>query len=197
MSKCDLKEELNLENFKAIRPKATHNQILLAYILGENPPEETVEEEILPCPFLNEKGLCKCYHGRPLMCRIMVSLEKCEEGKPANIPPFLFKIGLVAMQLVENIDQGGIYGNFVELLTFLKKYKQNKTETIPDYFLNNIFVDELPLLPQEMEERKWVGELYRTPIKDKNLDFRELLNHINEEFKKQKNLTFLDEIFSV
>lgn len=193
LSELDLKEIDRLEGFKVIRPVATHNEFILACMRGEEPPQEAIGGEILACPFLDEKGLCRVYARRPLMCRLMVSVKQCGETG-AEMPQFLFKIGTIALQLVENIDQGGIYGNFLELLLFLRDFKRGRVEEIPPYFLNNVDVDELPLLPEEDEERRWVGSLYRTPLPGRDLTFRELLNELRERFQAHRSLTFLEEV---
>ncbi len=193
LSGLDLRELERLKGFKVIRPVTTHNEFLLACMRGEEPPQEMVHEDVLACPFLDENGLCRVYERRPLMCRLMVSVKKCGE-QGAEMPQFLFKVGTIALQLVENIDQGGIYGNFFELLLFLRDFKEGKAEEIPPQFLNNVDVDELPLLPEEDEERKWVGSLYRTPIPGKDLTFRELLNELRARFQEHRSLTFLDKV---
>lgn len=127
------------------------------------------------------------------MCRITASTIPCEKGY-AELPPFLFQVSTIALQLAENIDLGGIYGNLLDLLKFLFQYKKGLVEEIPDYLLNTIDVDELPILPEEKELKKWVGTLYRIPV-NKELTFRDLLQKLREEFKKYETLSFLKEIF--
>jgi len=127
------------------------------------------------------------------MCRVMASVESCEKGE-AFLPPFLFQVGTLTLQLVENIDLGGVYGNFFELLKFLKDYKEGQVEEVPAYLLSNIDVDELPILPDEKELKSWVGTLYRTPVKEEK-NFREILQELREKFRAHKSLSFLEEIF--
>lgn len=110
------------------------------------------------------------------------------------MPPFLFQVGTLTLQLVENIDLGGVYGNFFELLKFLKDYKEGQVEEVPAYLLSNIDVDELPILPDEKELKSWVGTLYRTPVKEEK-NFREILQELREKFRAHKSLSFLEEIF--
>lgn len=175
------------------RPKMTHNQILLSYKQGLEPPLENFYSPLEPCPFLTERNLCQVYERRPVMCRIMASVVPCDRGS-AELPPFLFQVSTIALQLVENIDLGGIYGNIFDLLKFLYQYRKGMAEEVPDYLLNTIDVDELPILPEEKELKKWIGDLYRTPVKE-NFTFRELLNKLREDFKNYEVLTFLKEIF--
>jgi len=186
--------EKDIENLKKLssfpRPKLTNNQILLYYMQGEEPPPEEFPSDLGKCPFLTSENLCKIYEKRPLMCRIMASIKKCGETS-AELPPFLFQIGTIAMQLVENIDVGGIYGSFFDLLVFLNDFKKGKVEEIPDHLLNNTDVDDLPILPEEKELRSWVGNLYRTPVPETNFTFRELLNKLRDEFESQEALSFI------
>jgi len=191
LTETDLERLFQIKNY--LRPKLTHNQILLCYKEGSEPSLEEFSEILDPCPFLTEENLCKIYERRPLMCRIMASAVPCEKGY-AELPPFLFQVSTIALQLAENIDIGGLYGNILDLLKFLYKYKKGSAEEIPDYLLNTIEVDELPILPEERELKKWVGNLYRTPI-SKDFTFRELLQKLREEFKKYEILSFLKEIF--
>lgn len=176
-----------------IRPKLTHNQILICYKEGSEPPLEEFSEPLNFCPFLTEENLCKIYERRPLMCRVMASTIPCERGF-AELPPFLFQVSTIALQLAENIDLGGLYGNILDLLKFLFQYKKGLVEDIPDYLLTTVNVDELPILPEEKELKKWVGNLYRIPV-NKELTFRDLLQKLREDFKKYEALSFLKEIF--
>ncbi len=175
------------------RPKITNNQTILCYMHGTEPPQEEPFKNLKPCVFLDEKGLCKIYERRPLMCRVMASVVPCNQGT-AELPPFLFQISTIAMQLAENIDIGGVYGNLFDLLKFLYYYKKGKAEEVPDHLLNNLDVDELPILPEEKELRKWVGTLYRTPVEE-NLTFRNLLTKLREDFQNYESLSFLKGIF--
>lgn len=182
---------LSIENY--LRPKLTHNQILLSYKEGSEPPLEEFSETLNPCPFLTEKNFCRIYERRPLMCRLTASVVSCEKGF-AELPPFLFQVSAIALQLVENIDLGGLYGNILDLLKFLHRYRKGLVEEVPNYLLNTIDVDELPILPEEKELKKWVGNLYRTPVKE-NLTFRDLLQKLREDFRNYEALSFLKEIF--
>ncbi len=186
-----MEKVLSTENYP--RPRLTHNQILLCYREGSEPQLEDFPEKLEPCPFLTEENLCKVYERRPLMCRITASAIPCEKGY-AELPPFLFQISTISLQLVENIDLGGVYGNMLDLLKFLYEYKKGSAEEIPHYLLNTVDVDELPILPEEKELKKWVGNLYRTPVEEE-ITFRDLLQNLREEFKKYEALSFLREIF--
>ncbi|MGC9141230.1 MAG: YkgJ family cysteine cluster protein [Caldimicrobium sp.] len=185
---------LNVNKEELPRPRFTHNQLALLYYSGEEPPLEE-EREVQACPFLDERGLCKVYERRPLMCRIMVSLNRCSPSHPAEISEELYLIGLLALQIVENIDLHGLYGNLFDLLEYLSELKKGKVEEIPPYLLSNVEFKELPLLAEEKALRAWVGALYRKEVLP-GKSFKELLSEIKENFKEKESLSFLKEIFS-
>nr|WP_269447040.1 YkgJ family cysteine cluster protein [Caldimicrobium thiodismutans] len=176
------------------RPGLTHNQTALLYFSGEEPPPPE-EAELHPCPFLNEEGLCSVYERRPLMCRIMVSFKKCSPLQQAELSQELYLRGLIALQIVENIELYGLYGNIFDLLKFLSDLKKGKIDEIPPYLLSNVEFEELPLLPEEKDLRAWVGNLYRKEVFP-GKTFRELLYEIKERLKEKESLSFLKEIFS-
>jgi len=166
--------------------------MILCYMQGsEPPPEEDIT--LSPCPFLTEEGLCRVYPYRPLMCRLMASIVPCSQGQ-AEIPPFLFKVSTISLQLVENLDIGGVYGNFFDLLRFLDAFKKGKEEEVPNYLLSNVDVDDLPILPEEKDLKKWVGDLYRTEVIP-GKTFRDLLQELRLEFQSHQSLSFLRDIF--
>ncbi|MFN3568612.1 MAG: YkgJ family cysteine cluster protein, partial [Caldimicrobium sp.] len=107
----NLREELpSFDNLIYPRPKLTHNQLALLYFSGEEPKESSQEGGIAPCPFLTEENLCKIYERRPVICRILNSLERCGQESSAVVSEELYLMGLIALQIVENIDIGGLYG---------------------------------------------------------------------------------------
>lgn len=192
LSEKDIENLFLLEGYP--RPKVTHNQILLCYKEGLEPPLEEIPENLNPCPFLTPQNLCMIYERRPLMCRIMASTIQCKEDVAAELPVFLFQISTLSLQLAENIDLGGLYGNLFDLIKFLYYYKKGIIEEVPEYLFNNLDVDELPILPEEKDLKKWVGTLYRTCV-EKEITFRDLLQRLREEFQKYESLSFLKEIF--
>lgn len=185
---------LQINEERLPRPRLTHNQTALLYFSGEEPPPEE-EKELQICPLLNEEGLCSVYERRPLMCRIMVSLKRCSPSHPAELSEELYLMGLLAMQIVENIDLYGLYGNLFDLLKFLSELKKGNIEEIPSYLLSNVEFEELPLLPEEKALRAWVGGLYRREVLE-GKTFRELLDEIKEKLKEKEGLSFLKEIFA-
>lgn len=129
------------------------------------------------------------------MCRIMVSFKKCAPSQPAELSEELYLMGILSMQIVENIDLCGLYGNLFDLLNFLSDLKKGKAEEIPPHLLSNVEFEELPLLPEEKALRSWVGGLYRREVME-GKTFRELLDEIKEKLKEKESLSFLREIFA-
>lgn len=182
------------ENQQFLSPKLTHNQTLWLYSQGEEPPEE-IFSELKRCPFLTREGLCLVYERRPLMCRIMVSSKKCSYDSPAEPPQEVYLMGLLALQIAENIDIGGLYGNLFHLLSLWRDFYLGNLEEIPPHVLPTLYFEELPLLPAEKRLRNWVGSLYRTEL-NPGLSFKDLLEKLREDFKKSQSLSFLQDIFS-
>ncbi len=127
------------------------------------------------------------------MCRIMVSMEKCLPPREAKLSQELYLMGLIGLQIMENIDIGGLYGNLFDLLDFLSNLDQ--FEEIPSYLLSNVEFEEFPLLPGEKVFHLWIGNLYREPVKGE-ITFRELWQKLKEDFKSRASLSFLYEVFS-
>lgn len=183
-----------VDNLIYPRPKTTHNQLALLYFSGEEPKETVEEEGVAPCPFLTEENLCKIYDQRPVICRILASFEKCSPVSSALVSEELYLMGIIALQIVENIDIGGLYGNLFDFLKFFKEQREGKLEEVPSYLLSTVEFEELPLMPEEKPLRTWVGKLYRKKVRN-DQTFRDLLEEIKERFKAQKRLSFLSEIY--
>lgn len=73
-----------------------------------------------PCPLLKD-GRCLCYDARPLMCRMMFSLDPCSEASKAAISQHLLTLSTVSMQMVEHLDQTGWSGYLIDLLPYFDK----------------------------------------------------------------------------
>ncbi len=152
------------------------------------------EVQISSCPFLTKEGLCGVYERRPVICRVLLSLEKCTPESPAEYSSELYLMGLLALQIVENIDIGGLYGSLFDLLQYYQRLRKGEEAEIPPYLLSTVLFDELPLLPSEKKLRAWVGKLYRRKVEE-GLTFKDLLDQIKEEYNKQKRLSFLEDLW--
>ncbi len=179
-----------------LRPKVTPNEMAALYMAGKEPP---LDEGFCfePCPFLDTKGLCQIYEMRPLSCRTFFSLKRCREEGEAVVPPEFFSLTMVFMQLLEEIDLAGLYGNYIDLLLFFfeKEGKNPEELVIPPELLANREAPDFAIPPQHEDYlRPILGRLYRHPVKDKT--FKDLLDEVKEKIKPKEALSFLGEAFS-
>lgn len=102
-----------------LRPSLTTNGLAGSYLAGQE-VEEEVESPWLfePCFFLRE-GLCSIYEVRPFACRSFGSTVNCGGSGMAEAPEWLVTLAIVTNQLLENLDQGGCWGNLADILAFL------------------------------------------------------------------------------
>ncbi|AEH45068.1 protein of unknown function UPF0153 [Thermodesulfatator indicus DSM 15286] len=179
-----------------LRPKVTPNEMASFYMAGKEPPldEGFVFE---PCPFLDEKNLCRLYEVRPLACRTFFSLKLCREAGEAVVPPEFFSLTMVFMQVLEEIDIAGVYGNFIDLLLFYLEKEKAKPEdlVIPETILANREAPDFAIPPQHEEYVRGVlARLYKHPVGDKT--FKELLDAVKARIKPKEALSFLGEALS-
>ena len=100
------------------RPTMTLNTLAGYCLRREEPPEQHMDCPIAPCPLL-EDGKCPAYEVRPFACRCLWSKEICAENGEACMDPVLVSLNGVFEQTIEHTDVGGLYGNFLDLLSVL------------------------------------------------------------------------------
>lgn len=76
-----------------------------------------------PCPFLQD-GACGIYEVRPFGCRCFSSAERCSEVSTAQMEPLYLSASCVIQQLVEHLEQGWYWGNFLEVLLALGNVRE-------------------------------------------------------------------------
>ena len=113
--KLRLLEKLHSTNY--LRPSVTPNQ-LAHYCIHKIEPPEDDSFIISPCPFLTN-GKCPIYEVRPFNCRSLFSEKKCHLGGEAFIHPLLLTVNMIFTQLLEQLDNSGLYGNMLDVLSFL------------------------------------------------------------------------------
>ncbi|MCB2187501.1 MAG: YkgJ family cysteine cluster protein [Deltaproteobacteria bacterium] len=97
-------------------PPSTINQLAALCLAGGEPPaEEAGPPASGRCLFLAE-GLCRVYQARPLVCRIMVSRQRCHTEDAAAQDAWWLTLGLAWSQLVEHAAQGEVYGPLARVL---------------------------------------------------------------------------------
>ena len=97
------------------RPKITTNGFARACMQGKDVAQEENDPAWGTCPML-ENGICTIYPVRPLGCRVMMSETPCEQTGVADMPELALTITTVFMQFAEHLDEGGVYGSFLDLL---------------------------------------------------------------------------------
>ena len=177
-----------------LRPRVTPNEMAALYMAGKEPPEEG-EFVFKTCPFLGEDRLCTIYERRPFGCRSVFSLKPCREQGTAEVPPEFFSLITVLMQLLEEIDLAGLYGNFLDLLLFLLEAEGRSPEEIvvPEELLSNREVPDFALPPDHEEYVRGVlARLYRRQVTPEKT-FKALLDEIKEGAQVKEALSFLGE----
>jgi len=167
-----------LEKFSStnyLRPRVTPNQ-LAHYCIHKIEPPEDESFIISPCPFLTN-GKCPIYEVRPFNCRSLFSEKKCHLGGEAIIHPLLLTVNIIFTQLLEQLDTSGLYGNMLDVLSFLANeenlavYMEGKT---PNYTSGLLPNKPLPgfLYPPEhqLEVKKILEEISQIEIERKKFN---------------------------
>jgi len=142
----DLHEGLTVaKTLPRFKPLVTTNGLVHLCRLGKEPPEETVNPDWRPCPFLVDHR-CSIYVVRPFACRCMVSKSVCQAGGQAEIDDYLLALNTVFMQFIEHADPDGSTGNLIDMLG------PESTGTAQNIFIPNRPID-MVLLPPEHQAR--------------------------------------------
>ena len=102
---------------KWLQPILTINTLADYCIRRKEPPQHEEEMRLVSCPIL-ENG-CPVYDVRPFGCRALWSESLCRESGEAVMNPALVTINGVFQQIIEHMDEGGLYGNMIDLLRTL------------------------------------------------------------------------------
>jgi Fe-S-cluster containining protein len=109
---------------KTVLPTSLHqqttNQFAGACLEGRQTPMAAGGWNLTPCPFL-EGNACAMYPARPFGCRALASLASCQQKGIAEVPELLLTINTMLLQLIEHLDQGGAWGNMLQLLLFFTR----------------------------------------------------------------------------
>ncbi len=101
------------------QPQITINQMAQLYRTRQDPPEEVIDPEWGPCPLLENKA-CPIYDVRPFGCRCLLSTRVCDIDGYAQIDAYTITVNHVFSQFIEHLDQGGMSGNFSDVLLSTK-----------------------------------------------------------------------------
>jgi len=100
------------------QPSITTNRLAELCMRGEEIPQEESDPSWGHCPFLMENA-CRIYPIRPFGCRCLLSNQKCEETRCAQVPPFVLTVNTVFLQVIEHLDHNGFSGNLTDLVRWL------------------------------------------------------------------------------
>ncbi|HFC97528.1 MAG TPA: YkgJ family cysteine cluster protein [Thermosulfurimonas dismutans] len=173
------------------RPGSTPNTMALLLMRGKSPPEDH-PGEVRTCPLLGPDGLCSVYERRPLTCRLMFSVQRCELSGEARVPEEFLALSSLLFQIVEELDIGGLYGHLADQVRFLRDLEKG-VEEVPEVLLGNREAPDLAYLPEEDKLRQILARLYRRQLPS-GKTFKETLDHLRENFGPREALSFLDEI---
>jgi Fe-S-cluster containining protein len=107
------------------RPLMTTNALAGLCASGEEIPCEDHPVSRGKCLFLSG-GLCSIYEKRPFGCRCFVSARNCGENQCAEVEPYVLTVNTVFMQIIEQVDNPGLYGNFSDVLGFIHSEPHRK-----------------------------------------------------------------------
>jgi hypothetical protein len=113
------------QNGNRLCPETTLNHLAELCAQGKEIPEE---KDFFPegkCLLL-ENDLCSIYPARPFGCRCFLSKCDCRETGFADMYPFVLTVNTLFLQFIEHIDAGGLSGNLVDVLLFLKSHEKVK-----------------------------------------------------------------------
>lgn len=121
-------------------PPCTTNHAAACYLEEKFPPAgEEAPWEYQPCLFLN-KNTCTIYPVRPFGCRSFGSVIDCGTEGSAEAPEWFISLNLFVMQLIEDLDRGGCWGNMFAVLGYLSGSqgagKLRHCETIPGFLVH-------------------------------------------------------------
>jgi len=97
-------------------PSFTTNGFVARHLNRTSADEADAAWDMRPCPFLDHAGRCSIYQVRPLACRVFASLAPCCETGAADLPPVYLTGATIMLQVVEQLDCGGPWGVFLEVL---------------------------------------------------------------------------------
>lgn len=143
----DLEDLKNSLDSKRFHPKLTTNMIADYMKDGKDLPEEDIDSSWGKCVFLKE-NLCSIYDVRPFGCRCLVSSVNCEVTGYAQTEPYILTLNNVVLQFIEHLDQDGVTGNILDMVT-------NESG---DKFVKNRKMSLLMVPPEHRSEIKGVVE---------------------------------------
>ncbi len=142
-------------------PELTTNQFARYCIEGKQIPEEQNDPSWGNCPALNV-DLCTLYEVRPFGCRALLSQGDCSQLGYAQMPPIVLTINDICMQVIEQMDQNGICGNFSDIMALF--LSENVPKDLPGMVQNDthsrfLINEKITVLMVPPEHRKQLSPL--------------------------------------
>jgi len=161
-------------------PACTTNQFAKSFLEGKMPESGEEEWSFAPCIFL-AGNCCTIYPARPFACRCFASTAPCGPAGSAVLPTAVISLNTAVMQIIEHLDQGGCWGNMIEVLKALLGLKQAGGGGGPGHKKSRLYISqENPgfLLPPE---DKTVVEKYLDTLYIKEIAGRTFAEWLYEE----------------
>lgn len=99
-------------------PTVTTNRFAALCLGNEAVPEDAMDTDWGVCPLLAD-GLCTIYPARPFACRCMLSRVRCDTSGYASMADYAVTVNTVFLQVIEQLDAGGHYGNLIDILLYI------------------------------------------------------------------------------
>lgn len=178
-----LTANLQAMSSKRLRPTLTINTLAEHCIGSKEIPEIQAAVEHTSCPFL-EHGGCIAYAARPFACRSMWSEEPCRPQGEAVMNPSLVSISGAFQQIIEDLDRDGLYGNLLDLLSYLNEpgrreaYLSGANAGPADGLLRNAPNPGFVVPPEHRPYVvKWLNRLWEKKVAD--LPFKEAVAEVH------------------
>ncbi len=169
---------------KRLRPTLTVNSLAEFCTKSGEIPETRQEVDHTACPLL-ENSSCPVYAARPFACRSMWSEETCRPQGEAVMNPILVSISSVFHQIIEDVDRGGLYGNLLDIISYLssptrREVYLSKGEAGLDALLLRTVPSPGLMVPPEHRPyvMKWLNQLWGKMAA--GLPFREAMLKLRE-----------------
>jgi Fe-S-cluster containining protein len=136
----------------------TTNQFAAACINHREIDEDALGGwDFTPCVFLEDNN-CSIYAVRPFGCRSFGSLEKCEAGRAAEMPPIYLTVNTVLTQIIEHVSSSdGCWSTMADILqslvnceTRVGKINLLQAQPMPGFLLEPHEMQVVKVLLQEL-----------------------------------------------
>lgn len=110
------------------------------------PPEEKFPNDPGQCPLL-EEDVCSIYPVRPFACRSMISSEPCRRTGSALMDDLTFTVNTMFLQIIENLDRQGFFGNLIDVLLRVANSENAATDPQQSNFVSPDLISTVPNEP--------------------------------------------------